>query len=151
MGRRRPHLRRLPLQLSRHDAARLARRRTTVRHLPDGVDAAAKRLPELEAEIASLREETAAMRSKWQTERDKLAEVKQLNEQLDNVRAQAKAAERAGDLNRAAELTYGTLRDLESARDVARETLSRAPPPSGVLFISCSSRSSPRVTTACCS
>ncbi len=83
----------------------------------------AERLAAIEAELATLGEEVAAMRSRWKTERDKLAELKQLSEQIDNVRSEATRAERAGDLNRAAELTYSTLRELERSRERAREVL----------------------------
>ncbi len=85
-----------------------------------------QRLAEIEQEVAAMREEVAAMRSQWQTERDSLHEIKRLSEQIENVRAQAKQAEREGDLNRAAELTYGTLRELETAREQARQSLKRA-------------------------
>ncbi|TPV93228.1 MAG: ATP-dependent chaperone ClpB [Myxococcales bacterium FL481] len=84
------------------------------------------RLQEIDAELAVLREEATAMRSRWQTERDKLNEIKQMGEQLDRAKAEAAQAERAGDLNRAAELTYGTVRELEQRRDAARELLRRA-------------------------
>ena len=92
----------------------------------EGDAGAQKRLGEVEAELATLREEVGAMRSRWQTERDKLREIKQLSEKLDNIKAEAARAERAGDLNRAAELTYGTARNLEASRQQAREDLERA-------------------------
>lgn len=88
-------------------------------------DAARKRLGEVQEELAGLREEVASMRSRWQTERDKLAELKTLTEQIDSAKTEAARAERSGDLNRAAEITYGTLRDLEAARNTAREALHR--------------------------
>ncbi|MEM9458813.1 MAG: ATP-dependent chaperone ClpB [Myxococcota bacterium] len=88
--------------------------------------AAKQRLTEVEKQLAELREEVGAMRSRWQTERDRLAEIKQLAEQIDHQKAEAARAERSGDLNRAAEITYGTLRDLEKARDAARQALARA-------------------------
>ena len=66
------------------------------------------------------------MRSRWQTERDKMQEIKSLSEQIERIKSEAAVAERAGDLNRAAELTYGTLRDLESNREQARDELKAA-------------------------
>ena len=63
------------------------------------------------------------MRSRWHSERDRLTEIKQLGEQIDNVKAQAKQAERAGDYNRAAELTYSTLPALERQRQQARQAV----------------------------
>ena len=92
----------------------------------EGNKADPERKGELEAELATLREEVAAMRGRWQTERDKIVEIKQVIEQIENIKNEAKSAERSGDLNRAAELTYGTLRDLEKQRDLAREELARA-------------------------
>ncbi len=88
--------------------------------------AAGVRLAEVEQELAELREEVAAMRSRWQTERDRLAEVEQLTVQIDQQKSEATRAERVGDLDRAAEITYGTLRDLEQVRDQARDALHRA-------------------------
>jgi ATP-dependent Clp protease ATP-binding subunit ClpB len=84
------------------------------------------RLAEVEEELATLKEEVAAMRSRWQTERDKMAEIKELSERIDRVTAEAARAERAGDLNQAAELTYGTLRDLEQSRERARASMHSA-------------------------
>ncbi len=88
--------------------------------------AVSERLAAVEAELATLGEEVAAMRSRWQTEREKIGEIKQLSEQIENIRAEATRAERSGDLNRAAELTYGTLRELERSRERAREVLKAA-------------------------
>ncbi|MFO7563432.1 MAG: AAA family ATPase [Enhygromyxa sp.] len=86
----------------------------------------AERLRELEAELASLREEAAALRGRWQSERDRLGEIKQLSEQLENTKAEALRAQQQGDLERASQLTYGTLRELESQREKAREALAQA-------------------------
>jgi ATP-dependent Clp protease ATP-binding subunit ClpB len=83
------------------------------------------RLREVEELLAGLEEDVAAMRSRWQTERDQMSEIGQLTEQIERVKTEAAQAERAGDLNRAAELTYGTLRDLEGRREHAREELGR--------------------------
>jgi len=84
-----------------------------------------KRLAEVEQQLAELREEVGGMRSRWQTERDKLTELKDLGERIDGMKAEAARAERGGNLERAAEITYGTLRDLETARESAREALHR--------------------------
>ena len=84
---------------------------------------ATERLGAVEQELAELREEVTAMRSRWQNERDHLQEIKQIGGRIDQAKAEAKQAEREGDLNRAAELTYGTVRDLEGERERAREEL----------------------------
>jgi len=85
-----------------------------------------KRISEVEAELASLREEVAGLRSRWQAERDRVREIKELSEQIENVKAEAARAQRAGDYNRVAELTYGTLRALEKQREDARARLEEA-------------------------
>ncbi|KIG15053.1 ClpB protein [Enhygromyxa salina] len=86
----------------------------------------AERLRVVEAELASLREEAAALRGRWQTERDRFAEIKQLSEQIERVKADAARAQQSGDLERASQLTYGTLRELEAQRVAAREQLHQA-------------------------
>lgn len=83
-------------------------------------------LEELESKLATLKEEVAAMRSRWHSERDKILTIKTLSEQIENAKAQAKIAEREGRLNEAAELTYGTIKSLESSRSKAREDLKQA-------------------------
>ncbi len=83
------------------------------------------RLSEIEGEIESLQEEVKAMRARWRTERDLLDEMKRLHEQHERLRAQAIVAQREGDLDRAAELTYGQMRDTERQRDAAKATLRR--------------------------
>jgi len=82
-------------------------------------------LSEVEAEIAALTEEVTAMRSQWQTERDAMMEVKQLSERIDALEGEAAKAERAGELEKVAEIRYGTIRDLQDARTEARKTLER--------------------------
>ena len=83
------------------------------------------RLEAVMRELATTREEVDAMRSRWQTERDQLAEIKDVTGRIERVKSEAAMAEKAGDLSRAAELTYGTLRDLEAQRDLAREAVRR--------------------------
>ena len=81
------------------------------------------RLDQVAGELASLREEVAALRSRWQSERDRLGEIKKLSEQIENIKAEATRAQQTADYERAAELTYGTLRALEQQRDADRKQL----------------------------
>jgi ATP-dependent Clp protease ATP-binding subunit ClpB len=85
-----------------------------------------ERLEALELELAQLREEAAALRGRWQTERERIAEIKQLSEQIEHTKADALRAQQAGDLERASVLTYGTLRELEQRRNNARTQLRAA-------------------------
>jgi ATP-dependent Clp protease ATP-binding subunit ClpB len=75
--------------------------------------ASKNRLEELRQELADLRAQADAMRAQWEAERQALRKVQALRVEIDRVRQQAEEAERAYDLNRAAELRYGTLQELE--------------------------------------
>ncbi len=113
----------LPIDEREREITRLEIERTALSRDKKSKEANKDRLAEVESRLAGLKEEVAAMRSRWQTERESMAELKEISEQVDRVRAEAARAERSGDLNRAAELTYGTLRELERKRDRTRETL----------------------------
>jgi ATP-dependent Clp protease ATP-binding subunit ClpB len=77
-------------------------------------DAASKeRLAEVSREIANLREQSSAMKVRWQQERDVIAKLRSLNAEIDKNKTETELAQRRGDLNRAAELRYGKLPELE--------------------------------------
>jgi ATP-dependent Clp protease ATP-binding subunit ClpB len=77
-------------------------------------DAASKqRLQELRKELADLKAEADAMRAQWEAERQALKKVQALREEIERIRHEADEAERAYDLNRAAELRHGQLPELE--------------------------------------
>jgi ATP-dependent Clp protease ATP-binding subunit ClpB len=73
-----------------------------------------QRLAAIEAELAELTEQRSAMVAHWENEKRAITEIRALKEQLENARADAERAEREGDLERAAQLRYGTMRELES-------------------------------------
>jgi ATP-dependent Clp protease ATP-binding subunit ClpB len=77
-------------------------------------DASKQRLAELEKELADLKEQSAELTGRWQAERDAIAQVQVQKEAIDQVRVAIEQAERAYDLQKAAELRYGKLRQLES-------------------------------------
>ncbi len=74
----------------------------------------AQRLAALEAELAELSEERDAMVAHWQNEKDAIAEIRALKEQLEHARMEAEKAEREGNLEQAAQLRYGTMRELDA-------------------------------------
>ena len=77
-------------------------------------DAASReRLENLEKELADLKEKRDALRSRWEGERETLQEIADLRDQIDQTKVEIEQASRAYDLNRAAELQYGTLVQLE--------------------------------------
>jgi ATP-dependent Clp protease ATP-binding subunit ClpB len=71
------------------------------------------RLDQLRRELADLRAEADSMRAQWEAERQAIRRVQELRTELERVRREVEEAERAYDLNRAAELRYSTLADLE--------------------------------------
>jgi len=73
-----------------------------------------QRLAALEAELAELGEERDAMVAHWQNEKDAISEIRALKERLEQARTDAEMAEREGDLERAAQLRYGTMREIET-------------------------------------
>src|SRR5204862_1075 len=75
--------------------------------------ASKERLGSLEAELANLKERADALKAQWQREKDTIEQVSALKEQIDQVKVQIEQAQRAYDLNRASELQYGRLPELE--------------------------------------
>jgi ATP-dependent Clp protease ATP-binding subunit ClpB len=75
--------------------------------------AAVERREALEREIATLREKANAMKAQWQAEKAALQEMQQLKQEIETARAEIEQATRRGDLQRAAELRYSRLPELE--------------------------------------
>ncbi len=85
-------------------------------------DAASKeRLTNIRTELANLEEQSASLTTRWQGEKDKIAGEAKLKEQLDAARLQLEQAQRAGDLAKAGELSYGTIPTLEKQLAEAAE------------------------------
>ncbi|WP_413100809.1 ATP-dependent chaperone ClpB [Streptomyces sp. Inha503] len=85
--------------------------------------ASRQRLEELRRELADLRAEADAKHAQWEAERQSIRRVQDLRRELEEVRREAEEAERAYDLNRAAELRYGRLRELERKLAAEEEQL----------------------------
>ena len=71
------------------------------------------RLARLEEELANLEEQRNSMTAHWQQEKERIDRIRGLKARIEESRAEADQAERDGDLQRAAELRYGTLVELE--------------------------------------
>ncbi len=71
------------------------------------------RLAKLEESLGKLEEQATALTAQWEAERDKLADARDVKEQLDHARNELDDAKRRGDLAKAGELSYGTIPDLE--------------------------------------
>jgi len=77
-------------------------------------DAGSKdRLARLEKELAGLEEKSAALTTRWRSEKDKLGQAQKWKEQLEGARNELAQAQRRGDFRRAGELAYGVIPDLE--------------------------------------
>jgi len=77
-------------------------------------EASRQRLEALEKELANLREGRDALRSRWDQERQAIQRVSELRDEIDRTKTELEQVERAYDLNRAAELRYGKLPELEA-------------------------------------
>jgi ATP-dependent Clp protease ATP-binding subunit ClpB len=71
------------------------------------------RLLKLEKELSELKAQADALQARWLTEKQTLQKIQTLREQIEQVRRDIERAERQYDLNRAAELKYGRLPELE--------------------------------------
>jgi ATP-dependent Clp protease ATP-binding subunit ClpB len=77
-------------------------------------DAASKdRLAKLEKELANLKETGDALKARWQEEKERVQQLRDLREQIEQTKLAVEQAERQYDLNKAAELKYGKLNELE--------------------------------------
>lgn len=76
-------------------------------------EAARKRLEKLDEDIARLEQEYADLEEVWKAEKAEVQDSAQLQQRIEQARTELEAARRKGDLNRMAELQYGTIPDLE--------------------------------------
>ena len=70
-------------------------------------------LEEIQKELAEMRDQFATLKARWENEKDAIGVVQKLREQIEDVNAEIEAAERKYDLNKAAELKYGKLPQLQ--------------------------------------
>jgi ATP-dependent Clp protease ATP-binding subunit ClpB len=87
--------------------------------------ASRERLQALQKEMADIKSKSDSMRAKWESEKNAIHKVTALREELDRIRQDIERAERDYDLNRAAELKYGKLPDLERRLKAEEEFMSR--------------------------
>jgi len=76
-------------------------------------DASKKRLKSLKKELADLKEKQNALTAQWQNEKEEIHKISGLRKQIEQTRYEIEQAERQYDLNKAAELKYGKLSELE--------------------------------------
>ena len=84
------------------------------------------RLAKLQKELADIKADSDALTAKWQAEKAGVQKVREVREAVESAKGELDRAERAGDLNRAAELKYGTLPELQKQLS-AQEAHANAP------------------------
>jgi ATP-dependent Clp protease ATP-binding subunit ClpB len=75
--------------------------------------ASKERLAALQKELAELKSEHNSLKARWQAEKEGVQKLRDLREQIEQTKVEIEKAERAYDLNKAAELKYGKLQELE--------------------------------------
>jgi ATP-dependent Clp protease ATP-binding subunit ClpB len=81
---------------------------------------ARQRLPQVEREIAELKEQASAMKAQWQRERELIKGLRTRKEKLEQLKTEADRLQRQGDYARASELRFGSIPALE--KDIAADT-----------------------------
>jgi ATP-dependent Clp protease ATP-binding subunit ClpB len=87
--------------------------------------ASKERLAKIEKELAELHGEADALQARWQNEKQAVARLRTLREQIEQTRLEIEQAERQYDLNRAAELKYGKLIQLERQLKAEQDALAK--------------------------
>jgi ATP-dependent Clp protease ATP-binding subunit ClpB len=87
-------------------------------------DAASReRMEKLNEELANMEESLRQMKAHWQNEKDAIAKIRQLKEQIEQLSGEEERAERAGDLSKVAELRYGKALELQKNLAKANQQL----------------------------
>ncbi|MHA1748720.1 MAG: ATP-dependent chaperone ClpB, partial [Promethearchaeota archaeon] len=80
-------------------------------------------LDKIERELQNLREKSDAMKAQWKAEKEVITKISEIQKKIEETKIEAEKAERAGDLGRAAELTYGVLNELKKQLEHYQEKL----------------------------
>jgi ATP-dependent Clp protease ATP-binding subunit ClpB len=80
-------------------------------------------LDDIEKRMADLKEKSSAMKAKWQSEKEEIEKMRTLKEQLEEAKLELERARQAGDLNKAAELQYGRIPEIEKQLAAEQERL----------------------------
>jgi ATP-dependent Clp protease ATP-binding subunit ClpB len=84
-------------------------------------DAASKeRLAKLEKELADLKEQSDRLKVQWQKEKEEITKSQKIAEQIEQIRTELEQAQRRGDLQRASEIQYGKLPELQRQLDAIK-------------------------------
>ena len=84
---------------------------------------ARERLAAVEQEISELRERSSTMKAQWQSEKEVIHRIQELKAEQDNLKGEVEQATRSGDLQRAAELRYGRIPQVEQQLEAEQRRL----------------------------
>jgi ATP-dependent Clp protease ATP-binding subunit ClpB len=82
-----------------------------------------ERLKQIEKELGTLKEQSNALKGRWQTEKDAIGRIRKIKEEIDSLKSEEQRFERAGDLSRVAEIRYGKLSAAEKELNAAQDKL----------------------------
>lgn len=85
--------------------------------------ASKERLKKIEHELANMKEESSQINARWVNEKAAISELRSIKEQIEKTNLEIEQAERHSDLERAARLRYGTLRELTNKKVEAEEKI----------------------------
>ncbi|MDT8378781.1 MAG: ATP-dependent chaperone ClpB [Desulfotignum sp.] len=85
--------------------------------------ASKERLEKLEKEIAAMSEEIGPMKMHWDNEKSLIQRISGIREELDRCQTEAQVAERSGDLEKVAQIRYGTMTQLQRDLEVKKQEL----------------------------
>jgi ATP-dependent Clp protease ATP-binding subunit ClpB len=84
-----------------------------------------ERRGQIEKELAKLREESSALKARWQTEKDAIGKIRKQKEQIEQLHAEEQRYERAGELAKVAEIRYGRIAAAERELKQAEERFAK--------------------------
>jgi ATP-dependent Clp protease ATP-binding subunit ClpB len=90
--------------------------------------AARERLSKIEQQLAELKEKSSQLKAQWQNEKAAINAVSIINSQLEQAKAELEKAQRSGDLNRAAQIQYGTIPELQNKLAASEKALHEGTP-----------------------
>jgi len=96
--------------------------------------ASKERLAKLEKSLADLKEKSAALKARWQQEKEVISHIQAVKEKIEKTKIEAAQAERLGDLARAAELTYGALLNLKKELETENQKLAELQKAEGAML-----------------
>jgi len=84
---------------------------------------AKEKLDKLSKELADLKEKSGALKARWQREKEMIESMNRLKEEMDQLKVEEQNAERAGNLEKVAEIRYGRLKENEKKMEEASRKL----------------------------